>query len=139
MQDSGTSQLRRRNDPAIPTPHNEKDEETPKRYPGYGEKGEDKPLTRPESFFEREENPEEGIYEVDRILGKKIENNQVMYLVKWKGYEEQDANWEPQSHLKHGAQQAIKDFELIEQRIQRRTGEYEVEAILGERREPEEL
>jgi len=54
-------------------------------------------------------------------------------LVKWKGYDEQDANWEPQSHLKHGAQQAIKDFELIEQRIQRRTGEYEVEAILAGR------
>jgi len=48
--------------PAVPTPRNEKDEEIPKRYPGYGEKGEDKPLTRPESFFEREENPEEGIW-----------------------------------------------------------------------------
>ena len=62
-----------------------------------------------------------------------------MYLVKWKGYDEQDANWEPQSHLKHGAQQAIKDFELIEQRIQRRTGEYEVEAILAKKKKDNKL
>ncbi len=69
---------------------------------------------------------------MERIQGKKIEKNWVMYLVKWKGFAE--ASWEPENHLRHGAKQAIKDYELIEQRLQRRPGEYDVEAILAKKK-----
>lgn len=34
-------------------------------------------------------------YVVDMILGKRIKNGFVEYLVKWRGWDEQDATWEP--------------------------------------------
>ena len=32
--------------------------------------------------------PGDGIYEVEKIVGKRRKKGQITYLVKWKGYEE---------------------------------------------------
>ena len=49
-------------------------------------------------------------YEVESILDKKIIRNQVYYLVKWKGYGEHEASWEPLINLTH-SQEIIREFE----------------------------
>lgn len=38
-------------------------------------------------------------YEVEKIVGKRIYKKHVQYLVKWKGYSENENTWEPKSHL----------------------------------------
>jgi len=39
------------------------------------------------------------LYEVDRILDKRIDKNTIFYLVKWLGYDCSQATWEPESSL----------------------------------------
>ena len=56
------------------------------------------------------ENEEE--YEVERILNHRNRRNRKEYLVKWKGYPEYDASWEPESHLSH-APKSVKEYELL--------------------------
>ncbi len=51
------------------------------------------------------------IYEVDKILEKKILNNEILYLVKWKGYSYEESTWEPKENLEVGAKQCIYYFE----------------------------
>lgn len=41
------------------------------------------------------------IYYPDRILNSKFENNKVMYLVKWKGYDVKDSTWESENNIGH--------------------------------------
>ena len=48
---------------------------------------------------------EEDQYEVERILDKRDNT----YLVKWKGYEEEENTWEPVQHLRN-CYQKIKDY-----------------------------
>ena len=50
-----------------------------------------KKLTVPDPKFIRNENPEYGI--VDKILDKRIENRKKEYLVKWRGFPEDQATW----------------------------------------------
>ena len=38
-------------------------------------------------------------YEVERILGKRIEDGRALYRVKWLGYREEESTWEPLEHL----------------------------------------
>jgi hypothetical protein len=42
---------------------------------------------------------EPDVYEVERILDRRLANRTVQYLVKWKGYENTDNTWEPLSNL----------------------------------------
>jgi hypothetical protein len=42
-----------------------------------------------------------GEYEVEKILTKCGEDNQIQYLIKWKGYPMEDCSWEPASNLKN--------------------------------------
>jgi hypothetical protein len=49
-------------------------------------------------------------YEVETVLDKRIRHRRTEYLVKWHGYPEYDATWEPLSNLQH-AQDVINDFE----------------------------
>ena len=53
-------------------------------------------------------------YEVEEILDKKVQQRgrrqDTKYLVKWKGYPDHDATWEPASALTN-APEAIKNFE----------------------------
>ena len=46
----------------------------------------------PDSRFIRG-NPEN--YIISKILDKKVENGKTLYLVKWKGYKDDEATWEP--------------------------------------------
>ena len=38
-------------------------------------------------------------YEVDYILNHRLHRRQMQYLVKWVGYPEHDASWEPEANL----------------------------------------
>jgi len=38
-------------------------------------------------------------YEVDKILKKRVKNGKPEYLIKWKGYSEDDCTWEPEINL----------------------------------------
>jgi hypothetical protein len=49
-------------------------------------------------------------YEVERIMDKRKVRNTTQYLVKWAGYPEYDATWEPAKHLAH-CPDIVKDFE----------------------------
>jgi transposase InsO family protein len=43
---------------------------------------------------------EEGEYEVEKILDKRVRRGKTEYLIKWKGYNENENSWEPISHLR---------------------------------------
>merc|ERR1719320_782463 len=58
-----------------------------------------------------EEEPE---YEVERIVDKRVVDGATEYLVKWKGWEnEEDQTWEPQENLM-GSEKLIKKYEMAE-------------------------
>lgn len=42
-------------------------------------------------------------YEVEAIVDQRMIDNQVEYLVKWRGYTVKDQTWEPAEHLKDSA------------------------------------
>ena len=42
---------------------------------------------------------DDNVYEVDRILAKRLSRNSVEYLVSWKGFNLWDATWEPLVNL----------------------------------------
>ena len=48
-------------------------------------------------------------YEVEKVLGKKKIQGRDHYLIKWKGYSNEDNTWEPSENLLN-AQDALKDF-----------------------------
>ena len=49
-------------------------------------------------------------YEVEKILDKRVRYRRTEYLVKWMGYPEYDATWEPAANLKN-SQDLIQEFE----------------------------
>ena len=46
-----------------------------------------------------DEDSDEEVFIVEKILDKKKEGRRLLYLVKWEGYEEKDATWEPVGNL----------------------------------------
>jgi hypothetical protein len=48
-------------------------------------------------------------YEVERVLDHRTRHRRTEYLVKWVGYPEHDASWEPAAHLAH-AQDCINEY-----------------------------
>ncbi|XP_028643172.1 M-phase phosphoprotein 8 isoform X2 [Grammomys surdaster] len=46
-----------------------------------------------------EEDGEEDVFEVERILDMKCEGGKNLYKVRWKGYTSDDDTWEPEVHL----------------------------------------
>ena len=53
---------------------------------------------------------ESNLYEVENILKKRTVKGKKEYLIKWKGYPENESTWEPLSHLKY-INYMIKEFE----------------------------
>lgn len=62
------------------------------------------------SSEEEEEDGDEPVYEVERILAKKVEKGKVSFLLKWKGYPYEDSTWEPQEHL--SCDELLRKFNL---------------------------
>ena len=50
------------------------------------------------------------LYEVEKIIGKKMFNGKPRYKVKWQGYPDTDCTWEVPSHLRH-VRDMVEEFE----------------------------
>ncbi|XP_069615191.1 M-phase phosphoprotein 8 [Ranitomeya imitator] len=48
---------------------------------------------------ESEQEDEEDVFEVESILDSKTEEGEVLYRVRWKGYDSEGDTWEPEAHL----------------------------------------
>lgn len=48
---------------------------------------------------ESEQDEEEDVYEVERIIDIRVEEGEVLYRVRWKNYCSDDDTWEPEAHL----------------------------------------
>ena len=55
------------------------------------------------------DNDSEDMYEVEKILDKKTDRKGALYLVKWEGFSEAQATWEPEEHLQ-GVKWLVEDF-----------------------------
>lgn len=69
-------------------------------------KGTIKVATAPNNQLEVE-SPEE--YEPEKIVNSERRGNKTWYLIKWKGYDENENSWEPIEHLAH-AQRLLRKF-----------------------------
>jgi hypothetical protein len=54
---------------------------------------------------------EDNRFQVEKIIGKKIVNKKVFYLIKWKGYKKSQATYEQYTKLKKEIPQLIKRYE----------------------------
>ncbi|XP_056145395.1 M-phase phosphoprotein 8 [Lampris incognitus] len=46
-----------------------------------------------------EQDEEEDVYEVERIIDMRVEEGEMLYRVRWKNYCSDDDTWEPEAHL----------------------------------------
>ncbi|KAG2456611.1 MPP8 phase, partial [Polypterus senegalus] len=46
-----------------------------------------------------EQDEEDDVFEVERIIDMKVEKGMITYRVRWKGYASDDDTWEPEEHL----------------------------------------
>ena len=51
------------------------------------------------------------VFDVERILGKRVRDGRTEYHVKWAEYDEAEATWEPADNVEVGAGEAINEFE----------------------------
>jgi Chromo (CHRromatin Organisation MOdifier) domain len=61
-------------------------------------------------------------YEVERILDVRTRRHHKEYLVKWTGYPEHDASWEPVENVAN-ANELVKEFESASRTMQQEEGE----------------
>ena len=47
---------------------------------------------------------------IKKIIDKKKDGRRTLYLIKWEGFDEKDATWEPLSNLGN-VKELVKDFE----------------------------
>ena len=52
----------------------------------------------------------EELWEVEKVVNKRIRRNKIEYLVLWKGYPAHEATWEPEWRLKDEASEAVNEF-----------------------------
>ena len=50
------------------------------------------------------------MFTVEKIIDKKKDGRRTLYLIKWEGFNEKDATWEPLSNLGN-VKELVKDFE----------------------------
>ena len=51
------------------------------------------------------------MYEVEKIVDRRVRNGRVEYCVKWKNYAMKDATWEPRTTLRHDCPSLVKEFD----------------------------
>merc|ERR1712130_449944 len=67
--------------------------------------------------YEEAIDDEEAEFEIEKIINKRITNGITEFLVKWKGWDnEEDQTWEPEDNLK-GSEKLIKKFEVAESKL----------------------
>ena len=54
-------------------------------------------------------------FEVDRILSKRGTGKRTRYLVSWVGYPQWEATWEPRENLEGSAEEALQEFEALQE------------------------
>ena len=74
------------------------------------------------------------LYEVENILKRRIIKGKKEYLIKWKGYPENESTWEPLTHLRY-IQYMIKEFE---QKLKQEREKEKEKAELEEKEEKKE-
>eukprot|EP00128_Syssomonas_multiformis_P014775 Colp12_sorted_trinity150504_noHs@10719 len=65
---------------------------------------------------------EEEEYVVEKVLSKRIRKGATEYLLKWKGYSDAEATWEPMEHCE-GCNDLIDAFEAEQNKKRKRTSE----------------
>lgn len=63
---------------------------------------------------------EEGYFEVERVMDKRVTGSCVDYLVKWKGFAMAQSTWEPQDSLSY-AQLAVEEYENAHRNAQQKS------------------
>ena len=75
-------------------------------------------------------------YKVDKVLEKKKFNNQLLFLVKWRGYDYNECTWEPKENLKT-APESLKEFEqnpplkVLKSKIEKCKNEVKMKAAIN--------
>lgn len=64
----------------------------------------------------RECESEGEVFKVEKVLGKRIRNDRVEYLLKWKGYPESENCWEPEENIL--SRELIEDYERRQKQSQ---------------------
>ena len=54
-----------------------------------------------------------GVFDVERIIGKRVVNGETEYHVKWLDYDEAEATWEPAENVEVSASEAIESSKLL--------------------------
>ncbi len=73
-------------------------------------------------------------YEVEKIIKKrKLRNGKEEYLIKWKGYKENESTWEPKSNLKN-AKNALKEFESLFNKKKEKMKKKEKKTVIKKKR-----
>lgn len=64
----------------------------------------------------RECEAEGEVFKVEKVLGKRVRNDRVEYLLKWKGYPESENCWEPEENIL--SRELIEDYERRQKQSQ---------------------